>query len=196
MSSRVAVQVHRPVYSSSLVCGSAGTRLPPNSWRGNMKRCIRARCAAMLLACWAVATTAAAQAERTPDTPATRHAAGRAGRHQCTCGATAHRPRAFGRRCARHRARRRAQGARGDAHSDALRDRHQHGRRSSAAPSPPGRTPAKLREGRARDRLGRRSSATQPPRKEIAIRRKVDDYKTLFAPEFGVKDGASRCRRA
>ena len=27
-----------------------------------MKRCIRARCAAMLLACWAVATTAAAQA--------------------------------------------------------------------------------------------------------------------------------------
>jgi len=29
----------------------------------------------------------------------------------------------------------------------------------------------------------------QPPRKEIAVRRKIDDYKTLFAPEFGVKDG-------
>ncbi len=29
----------------------------------------------------------------------------------------------------------------------------------------------------------------QPPREEIAIRRKVDDYKTLFQPEFGVKDG-------
>ncbi len=29
----------------------------------------------------------------------------------------------------------------------------------------------------------------QPPREEIAIRRKIDDYKTLFAPEFGVKDG-------
>lgn len=29
----------------------------------------------------------------------------------------------------------------------------------------------------------------QPPRDEIAVRRKVDDYKTLFAPEFGVKDG-------
>jgi NTE family protein len=29
----------------------------------------------------------------------------------------------------------------------------------------------------------------QPPRQEIAIRRKVDDYKTLFRPEFGVKDG-------
>lgn len=29
----------------------------------------------------------------------------------------------------------------------------------------------------------------QPPRQEIAIRRKVDDYKTLFKPEFGVKDG-------
>ena len=29
----------------------------------------------------------------------------------------------------------------------------------------------------------------QPPRDEIAMRRKVDDYKTLFAPEFGVKDG-------
>jgi NTE family protein len=29
----------------------------------------------------------------------------------------------------------------------------------------------------------------KPPRKEIAIRRKIDDYKTLFAPEFGVKDG-------
>jgi NTE family protein len=28
-----------------------------------------------------------------------------------------------------------------------------------------------------------------PPRKEIAIRRKVDEYKTLFKPEFGVKDG-------
>jgi NTE family protein len=29
----------------------------------------------------------------------------------------------------------------------------------------------------------------RPPREEIAIRRKVDDYQTLFAPEFGVKDG-------
>jgi NTE family protein len=29
----------------------------------------------------------------------------------------------------------------------------------------------------------------QPPRDEIAIRRKVDDYKNLFAPEFGVKEG-------
>ena len=29
----------------------------------------------------------------------------------------------------------------------------------------------------------------QPPRAEISMRRKVDDYKTLFAPEFGVKDG-------
>jgi NTE family protein len=28
----------------------------------------------------------------------------------------------------------------------------------------------------------------QPPRKEIAVRRKIDDYKTLFAPEFGVTD--------
>ena len=30
----------------------------------------------------------------------------------------------------------------------------------------------------------------QPPREEIAIRRKADDYKTLFKPEFGVKDGS------
>jgi NTE family protein len=29
----------------------------------------------------------------------------------------------------------------------------------------------------------------QPPRDEIAIKRKIDDYKTLFKPEFGVKDG-------
>ncbi|OGA21760.1 MAG: hypothetical protein A3I02_05410 [Betaproteobacteria bacterium RIFCSPLOWO2_02_FULL_67_26] len=29
----------------------------------------------------------------------------------------------------------------------------------------------------------------RPPREEISIRRKADDYKTLFAPEFGVKDG-------
>jgi NTE family protein len=29
----------------------------------------------------------------------------------------------------------------------------------------------------------------RPPRDEIAVRRKVDDFKTLFAPEFGVKDG-------
>jgi NTE family protein len=28
----------------------------------------------------------------------------------------------------------------------------------------------------------------QPPRKEISIRRKSDDYKTLFAPEFGVTE--------
>jgi NTE family protein len=29
----------------------------------------------------------------------------------------------------------------------------------------------------------------RPPRREIAVRRKFDDYKTLFAPEYGVKDG-------
>jgi NTE family protein len=29
----------------------------------------------------------------------------------------------------------------------------------------------------------------RPPREEIAVRRKVDDYKTLFAPEYGIKDG-------
>jgi NTE family protein len=29
----------------------------------------------------------------------------------------------------------------------------------------------------------------RPPRQEIAQRRKTDDYKTLFAPEYGVKDG-------
>ena len=28
-----------------------------------------------------------------------------------------------------------------------------------------------------------------PPRQDIAIRRKIDDFKTLFAPEFGLKDG-------
>ena len=28
----------------------------------------------------------------------------------------------------------------------------------------------------------------QPPRAEIAMRRKIDDYKTLFAPEFGFRD--------
>src|SRR5262245_63705250 len=29
----------------------------------------------------------------------------------------------------------------------------------------------------------------RPPREEISSRRKQDDYKTLFAPEFGFKDG-------
>jgi NTE family protein len=29
-----------------------------------------------------------------------------------------------------------------------------------------------------------------PPRREISMRRKADDYKTLFAPEFGLKEGA------
>jgi NTE family protein len=29
----------------------------------------------------------------------------------------------------------------------------------------------------------------KPPRNEIAVRRKKDDYETLFAPEYGVKDG-------
>jgi NTE family protein len=28
-----------------------------------------------------------------------------------------------------------------------------------------------------------------PPRAEISVRRKIDDYQTLFAPEFGLKDG-------
>jgi NTE family protein len=30
----------------------------------------------------------------------------------------------------------------------------------------------------------------RPPRQEISSRRKTDDYKTLFAPEYGVKDGS------
>ena len=29
----------------------------------------------------------------------------------------------------------------------------------------------------------------RPPRSEVSVRRKQDDYKTLFAPEFGVKNG-------
>jgi len=29
----------------------------------------------------------------------------------------------------------------------------------------------------------------QPPRDEISMRRKADDYKTLYAPELGLKDG-------
>ena len=29
----------------------------------------------------------------------------------------------------------------------------------------------------------------KPPRDQISIRNKNDDYKTLFAPEYGVKDG-------
>jgi len=30
----------------------------------------------------------------------------------------------------------------------------------------------------------------RPPREDISIRRKADDYKTLFAPEYGIKDGS------
>ncbi len=51
-----------------------------------------------------------------------------------------------------------------------------------------GVTPAKLQEVVLKtdwDEIFR----DQPPRDEIAIRRKIDDYKTLFRPEFGVKDG-------
>jgi len=51
-----------------------------------------------------------------------------------------------------------------------------------------GVTPEKLREVVLKtdwDQIFR----DQPPREEIAIRRKVDDYKTLFRPEFGVKNG-------
>src|SRR3954452_9365794 len=29
-----------------------------------------------------------------------------------------------------------------------------------------------------------------PPRAEISVRRKIDDYKTLFAPEYGIKNGS------
>ena len=35
----------------------------------------------------------------------------------------------------------------------------------------------------------------RPPRDEIAVRRKIDDYKTLFAPEFGVKRGGLALRK-
>ncbi len=35
----------------------------------------------------------------------------------------------------------------------------------------------------------------RPPRGELSVRRKADDYKGLFAPEFGVRDGALRVPR-
>jgi len=52
-----------------------------------------------------------------------------------------------------------------------------------------GRTPAEM-EKLVLEADWARIFRDQPPRKEIALRRKGDDYKTLFAPEFGVKDGA------
>jgi len=51
-----------------------------------------------------------------------------------------------------------------------------------------GRTPAQM-EKLVLDADWNEIFRDKPPRKEIALRRKVDDYKTLFAPEFGVKDG-------
>ena len=51
-----------------------------------------------------------------------------------------------------------------------------------------GISPAEAGGDRPQDRLGQVFS-DRPPREEIAHRRKTDDYKTLFAPEFGVKDG-------
>jgi NTE family protein len=51
-----------------------------------------------------------------------------------------------------------------------------------------GRTPAEI-EKLALEADWNRIFRDKPPRKEIAVRRKIDDYKTLFAPEFGLKDG-------
>ncbi len=50
-----------------------------------------------------------------------------------------------------------------------------------------GRTPAEM-ERLVLDADWETIFRDQPPRKEIALRRKVDDYKTLFAPEFGVTE--------
>ena len=57
-----------------------------------------------------------------------RRAVGANGPARSACGSAAHRPCALRRRCARHRACRRPQGAGGDAGADPLRDGHQHGR--------------------------------------------------------------------
>jgi NTE family protein len=51
-----------------------------------------------------------------------------------------------------------------------------------------GRTPAEI-EKMVLDTNWAEIFRDNPPRAEIAVRRKIDDYKTLFAPEFGVKDG-------
>ncbi len=51
-----------------------------------------------------------------------------------------------------------------------------------------GLTPAKLQEAVLKADWNE-IFRDQPPRDEIAVRRKIDDYKTLFKPEFGVKDG-------
>ncbi|HKU71503.1 MAG TPA: patatin-like phospholipase family protein, partial [Burkholderiales bacterium] len=52
-----------------------------------------------------------------------------------------------------------------------------------------GSSPAKL-ESTVTNTDWSRVFKDSPPRQEIASRRKVDDFKTLFAPEFGLKDGA------
>ncbi len=51
-----------------------------------------------------------------------------------------------------------------------------------------GRSPAKL-EQLVLEANWNEIFRDKPSRDEIAMRRKADDYKTLFAPEFGVKDG-------
>lgn len=51
-----------------------------------------------------------------------------------------------------------------------------------------GRTPAKL-EQLVLDANWSEIFRDNPPRAEISVRRKADDFKTLFAPEFGVRDG-------
>ena len=51
-----------------------------------------------------------------------------------------------------------------------------------------GMTPAKLQEAVLKADWNE-IFRDQPPRDEIAVRRKFDDYKTLFKPEFGLKDG-------
>ena len=75
---------------------------------------------------------------------------GRSGAHR----RAAHRPRAVRRRRARHRARRRPQGARGDAHPDPLRDRHEHGRHRRRHVRR-GRDAREAAGGRPQDQLGR-----------------------------------------
>ena len=153
-----------------------------------MKRHLRASHAAMLLACWTVVTTAGAQSERTPAPSAPGTPTPIA---PVASSAPAAQPR-IGLALS-------GGGARGIAHVGVLKVLEEMRIPISCVTgtSMGAVVGGTFASGRSPEEMQKAVLAADwdtifrdaPPRKEIAVRRKVDDYKTLFKPEFGVKDG-------
>ena len=111
------------------------------------------------------------------------------------CRTTPHRSRALGRRRARRRAHRRAQGARGAAHPDRLRGRHEHGldRRRRVRG---GHVAAQARGDPAARPIGTRSSATPAARRDRRAAARPTTTRRSSPPSSASGTDRCGCRRA